>query len=195
MVHFPPPRADLVSASRNVPTGAIGFCAWQEALAMSEVSRETVHRGTDDPEEIRMLKEAQASPVSSVQWKTVKKQYTPTPTFALMLHQCFIMSQRGRLWDCARWDPSPWPVLDCYAPGFLQCSRRTAPEETAWNGSCLGLQNPIIPRVLCCCICRCADVLYNWMTVWFMNEDTGVVSCIDIIHLRFGHFWHRLAWH
>lgn len=63
----PPPRADLVSASRNVPTGAIGFCAWQEALAMSEVSRETVHRGTDDPEEIRMLKEAQASPVSSVQ--------------------------------------------------------------------------------------------------------------------------------
>lgn len=40
---------------------------------MSEVSRETVHRGTDDPEEIRMLKEAQASPVSSVQWRTFKK--------------------------------------------------------------------------------------------------------------------------
>ena len=68
MVHLPPsPRTDLVSASRNVPTAASGFCAWQEALAMSEVSRETVHRGTDDPEEIRMLKEAQASPVRSVQ--------------------------------------------------------------------------------------------------------------------------------
>jgi hypothetical protein len=33
------------------------ICKWCHG---TQVSRETVHRGTDDPEEIRMLKEAQA---------------------------------------------------------------------------------------------------------------------------------------